>query len=322
MQSAPTTKPVARPARGVSKNLSQFLWLLLFLGIPLALYGLWVIYPTLRTFTLAFTEYDGLSPARWIGWANFKELFQTEAFRLALQHNLIWILIFITVPTSAGLALALVLNQGVRFDRFLKIAFYLPLVLAPVVTAMVWGWIYHPQQGLVNTVLFEVYRFLHFIGLGVDPQSARNIGWLGDPNLALLSVIAAAVWRQVGYVMVLYLAGLKTLDAEVLEAAKVDGAEGFNLFRYMIFPMLAPVTTVVVVISIVDSLRSFDLVNVMTNGGPFNTSEVLANYMVKASFHDYRQGFGAAIAVILFLITFVFSVIYLRQVMAQEEKTS
>jgi len=306
----------------MTTNLQQFFWLLVFLGLPLLLYGLWVIYPTIRTFTLAFTNYDGLSPARWIGWANFKELFQTEAFRLALWHNLIWILIFITIPTSAGLALAMVLNQGVRFDRFLKIAFYLPLVLAPVVTAMVWGWIYHPQQGLLNTVLVEILRLVKLLGFNVDPESARQIGWLGDPRLALLSVIAAAVWRQVGYVMVLYLAGLKTLDSEVLEAAKVDGAEGFNLFRYMIFPMLAPVTTIVVVISIVDSLRSFDLVNVMTLGGPFSTSEVLANYMVLTAFHDYRQGYAAAVAVILFLITFVFTLIYLRQVMAQEERRS
>lgn len=321
MQSAKTTPRSSRGSR-MTTNLQQFFWLLVFLGLPLLLYGLWVIYPTIRTFTLAFTNYDGLSPARWIGWANFKELFQTEAFRLALWHNLIWILIFITIPTSAGLALAMVLNQGVRFDRFLKIAFYLPLVLAPVVTAMVWGWIYHPQQGLLNTVLVEILRLVKLLGFNVDPESARQIGWLGDPRLALLSVIAAAVWRQVGYVMVLYLAGLKTLDSEVLEAAKVDGAEGFNLFRYMIFPMLAPVTTIVVVISIVDSLRSFDLVNVMTLGGPFSTSEVLANYMVLTAFHDYRQGYAAAVAVILFLITFVFTLIYLRQVMAQEERRS
>jgi ABC-type sugar transport system permease subunit len=185
---------------------------------------------------------------------------------------------------------------------------------------MVWGWVYHPQQGLVNTLLAGFLGLLQAIGFDVNPEEARRIGWLGDPNLALLSVIAAAVWRQVGYVMVLYLAGLKTLDTEVLEAARVDGAEGFNLFRYIIFPLLAPVTTVVVVISIVDSLRSFDLVNVMTNGGPFNSSEVLANYMVKTAFHDYRQGYAAAVAVILFLITFVFTLVYLRQVMAQEER--
>jgi len=300
------------------RQLDQARWLLFFLGLPLLLYAIWIIYPTFRTFVLAFTEYDGLSTPKWIGWQNYIEMFQTNAFRLALWHNLLWILVFITIPTSAGLAIALVLNTGIRFERFLKIAFYLPLVLAPVVTAMVWGWIYHPEQGLFNTVL--VWLLTPFKIFGIDPQAAKNIGWLGDPKLSLLSIIIAALWRQVGYVMVLYLAGLKTIDEEVLEAARVDGAEGWNLFRYMIFPMLAPVTTIVVVVSIVDSLRAFDLVNVMTLGGPFSTSEVLANYMVKTAFLDYRQGYAAAVATILFLITFVFSVIYLRQVMAQEEK--
>jgi ABC-type sugar transport system permease subunit len=303
-----------------SRNLNQGMWLVFFLGVPLLLYAVWIIYPTFRTFTLAFTEYDGLSPAQYIGWANYKEMFQTGAFKLALWHNLLWILIFITVPTTAGLAIAMVLNTGIRFERFLKIAFYLPLVLAPVVTAMVWGWIYHPEQGLFNTVIMWLLTPLQIFG--IDPKAAKSIGWLGDPKLSLLSIIIAAIWRQVGYVMVLYLAGLKTIDEEVLEAAKVDGAEGWNLFRYMIFPMLAPVTTIVVVVSIVDSLRAFDLVNVMTLGGPFSTSEVLANYMVKTAFLDYRQGYAAAIATILFVITFVFSVIYLRQVMAQEERQS
>ncbi len=302
------------------RQLDQAWWLVAFLAVPLLLYAVWIIYPTFRTFVLAFTEYDGLTPPTYIGWQNYIEMFQTNAFRLALWHNLLWILVFITVPTSAGLAIAMVLNTNIRFERFLKIAFYLPLVLAPVVTAMVWGWIYHPDQGLFNQVL--VWILTPFKIFGVNPEAARNIGWLGDPNLSLLSIIIAALWRQVGYVMVLYLAGLKTIDEEVLEAAKVDGAEGWTLFRYMIFPMLAPVTTIVVVVSIVDSLRAFDLVNVMTLGGPFSTSEVLANYMVKTAFLDYRQGYAAAVATILFLITFVFSVIYLRQVMAQEEKES
>jgi ABC-type sugar transport system permease subunit len=308
-----------RGTRFDAQAFRQFMTVGSFLAVPLLLYAVWVIYPTIDSFRLAMTEYDGLSAPKWIGFANFQELFGTEAFRLALFHNLVWIAIFITIPTSAGLALALVLNQGVKFDRFLKVSFYLPLVLAPVVTSLVWGWIYHPQQGLLNTVLAGFLGVLKSIGFAVDPASALKIGWLGDPKLALISVIAAALWRQVGYVMVLYLAGLKTMDTEVLEAARMDGAEGWSLFRHMIFPMLAPVTVVVVVVSVVDSLRSFDLVNVMTNGGPFSQSEVLANFMQKSAFHDYRQGYAAAIAVVLFLITFVFSLIYLRQVLAQEE---
>ncbi len=315
-----STNPIKRSSTKFDdRALRQFFVIASFLALPLLLYFMWVWYPTFDSFRLALTNYDGLEAPKFIGLDNFKEMFATETFRLALTHNLIWILVFITIPTSAGLALALALNQGVRFDRFLKISFYLPLVLAPVVTGLVWSWIYNPEAGLLNTVIVSLLKFLQQLGIHTDPAAAQKIGWLGDPKLALISVIAAALWRQVGYVMVLYLAGLKTLDTEVLEAAKMDGAEGWSLFRHMIFPMLAPVTVIVVVVSVVDSLRAFDLVNVMTNGGPYSQSEVLATYMQKSAFHDYRQGYAAAIAVVLFLITFVFSLIYLRQVMSQEE---
>jgi ABC-type sugar transport system permease subunit len=296
----------------VMKKLRNILVPASFLVIPLILYGVWVVYPTLSTFGLSMTDWDGLGKtSNFVGLKNFTDLFKDDAFKKALTNNLIWILIFISVPTSAGLALAITLNRSLRFDRFLKIAFYLPLILALVVAGLIWDWLYNPTAGLVNSILSLI------IG-----KKAFDIGWLGDPKMALYSILGTAIWRQVGYVMILYLAGLKTVDAEVLEAARVDGAEGWSLFRYMIFPMLAPVTTIVVVISIIDSLRSFDLVNIMTRGGPFHSSEVLANYMYISAFNDYRFGYAAAIAVVLFCISLVFIFIYLRQVIAQEEAGS
>ena len=300
--------------------LRRFLTVFSFLAVPVTLYAVWVIYPTLATLQLSFTDWSGVGDWKWVGLANFTRLLEEPTFRTALLNNLVWIAVFVTVPTAAGLALAVVLNTALRFDRFLKIAFYLPLVLATVVVALVWAWIYHPLQGLLNNLIFQALSVLRAAGLAVDPQAAFAIGWLGDPRLALAGVIGAAVWRQVGYVMILYLAGLKTVDAEVVEAARVDGAEGWTLFRHVTFPMLAPVTTIVVVISIIDSLRSFDMVYVMTQGGPFDTSQVLANYMYFAAFHDYRMGYAAAIAVVLFLISLAFIFAYLRQVMAQEEE--
>ncbi len=287
----------------------QFLTIFSFLAVPLLLYIVWVIYPTISTLVLSFSDWDGLSPTwQWVGLGNFQRLLGEDAFRKSIINNLIWIVVFVTIPTTIGLGLAMVLNNALRFDRFLKIAYYLPLVLATVVVGLVWSWVYNPDKGLLNSFLSL------FIG-----SNAFKIGWLGDPNLAIWSVIGAAVWRQVGYVMILYLAGLKTVDAEVLEAAKMDGAEGWTLFRYMIFPMLAPVTTIVAVISIIDSLRSFDMVNIMTRGGPFDSSNVLANYMY-LTFEDYKMGYAASIAVVLFLISLGFIFIYLRQVMRQEEE--
>lgn len=304
---------VQTPVRTVNRQqraINQFFTILSFLALPLLLYTVWVIYPTFRTLMLSMTDWDGLSKTyNFIGFENFERLWSEDPFRKSIVNNILWILVFITIPPAAGLGLAMVLNTNVRFDRFLKVSYYLPLVLATVVTALVWAQgVYNPRSGLIN----------QFLAVFIGQEAASKIQWLGDPNLAIWSVIAAAVWRQVGYVMILYLAGLKTVDTEVLEAAKMDGAEGWTLFRYMVFPMLAPVTTIVVVISVIDSLRSFDMVNIMTRGNPFDSSNVLANYMY-LSFEDYRMGYAASIAVVLFAISLVFIFLYLREVMRQEE---
>lgn len=293
--------------------------LALFLGIPLALYSLWVIYPLVKTLWLAFTDWDGISPAaRWVGISNFRMLFGDPVFWKALTNNLVWIAAFVLVPTALGLAIAVVLNRDVRFSRFLKISYYLPMVLSFSVVGLVWSWIYHPASGLLNSTLAAILQLLKHLGFRVDPQAAYNIGWLSNPKLVLWALIAAGVWRQVGYVMILYLSGLKTLDPTVLEAGRVDGAEGWKLFRYVTFPMLAPVTTVVVILSIIDALRVFDIVYVMTRGGPFHSSEVLANYMYIQSFHNYMWGYGSAIGVVLFLLSLGFIFVYLRHIAREE----
>ncbi|MER3602852.1 MAG: sugar ABC transporter permease [Thermus sp.] len=245
--------------------------------------------------------------------SNFERLFQDPAFYQAIRNNLIWLLIFLSIPTAGGLFLAYLLNHPIPLERFLKISFYLPLVLSPTVIALVWAWIYHPEQGLLNSALGGTIK-----GCG-NTLTARSIGWLGDPKLALGAILAAACWRQVGYVMILYLAGLKTLDPEIVEAAQVDGATGWTLFRRIILPLLTPITTLIVVISTVDSFRSFDLVYVLTRGGPFHSTEVLANYMYLAAFHDYQMGYAAAIAVVLMGITIAPIAFFLWYTVRREE---
>jgi ABC-type sugar transport system permease subunit len=142
---------------------------------------------------------------------------------------------------------------------------------------------------------------------------------LSNPALVTYSLIAAAVWRQIPYVMVLYIAGLKNVPSDLVEAALVDGASWFQRFRHVIIPMLLPATVIAVTISIIDSLRAFDIVYVMTRGGPFNSSSVMAHQMYTEAFNNYNMGYGAAIAVIQFIITFSFIALYLRRVMKQEE---
>jgi ABC-type sugar transport system permease subunit len=302
-----------------------------FLAIPLLLYAMWIVIPTFYTFYLSTTNWDGVSPNPAMmddPLANYRRLFGNpviryedtdedgvrtfdflpradRTFKTALTNNARWLAVFITVPTTAGLGLAMLLNTEMRGGRWYKISFYAPLVLSGPVIGLIWSWVYQPRAGLLNAAL---------TGLGVaDPP-----GWLAERDLAIWAIIFAAVWRQVGYVMILYLAGLKNVDPSLVEAAIVDGANRWTLFRRVILPLLSPVTTIVVIISIIDSLRSFDLVQIMTNGGPADSSQVLANMMYNEAFQNYKMGYAAAIAVVLFGISLVFIAFYLRRTIKQE----
>ena len=288
-----------------SKRLSQ-LTPYLFLIVPLIIYVIWVIGPMFYTFYLSLTDWDGLSTPSFIGWRNFERLFRDPVFFTSLTNNLKWIVCFITIPVVAGLGLAMALNREIPGAKAFKASFYSPLVLSLVVCGLIWSWMYQPASGLLNSVLRMV---------GLDSLAQ---GWLSDKKLVMWAIIVVAIWRQVGYVMVLYLAGLQGIDPGLVDASKVDGCNAWQTFRNVIFPLLAPVTVIVIVISIIDSLRAFDLVSVMTRGGPYNSSSVLANFMYIEAFNNYKMGYGAAISVVLFLISLVFIFIYLWRVMQDE----
>ena len=278
----------------------------LFLIIPILIYLIWVIGPMFYTFYLSLTNWDGLTTPEFIGFKNYSKLFDDKVFYISLTNNIKWLLAFITVPVVLGLGLAMALNRAIPGEKFFKMSFYMPMVLALVVSGLIWGWMYHPSGGLIN-------GFLQWTGL-----VEKGPGWLSDRDLVLWSIIIVAVWRQVGYVMVLYLAGLKSINPQLLEAATVDGATGWQVFWRIILPLLTPVTVIVLVISVIDSLRAFDLVSVMTRGGPANASSVLANFMYIESFNNYKMGYGASIAVILFFMSLIFIFIYLWRVMKDE----
>lgn len=278
----------------------------LFMLIPLALYFTCIVYPTFSTFYLSLTNWDGVTRnPRFIGFANYDRLFSDRDFHLSLQNNLRWLLVFITVPSVAGLFLAMIFNAEMVGGRFYKVSFFAPLVLSLPVIGLVWSFgVYNPQEGLLQLVAT-------WFG---NPDAKISI--LSSRQTAIWAVIAAAVWRQVGYVMVLYLAGLKNVDPSLVDAAQVDGADRLNLFFRVILPLLAPVTSIIVVISVIDSLRAFDLVSVMTRGG--NNTQVLANFMYIEAFNNYKMGYGASIAVMLFLISFVFILFFLWRVLQDE----
>ncbi len=277
----------------------------LFLAAPLALFLMWVIGPMIYSFYLSLTNWDGVSAPTFIGLRNYVRLFNDPIFWTALLNNAKWVVSFITAPVVIGLALAMILNRDIPGAKAIKSAFYSPYIIAPVVIGLIWGWMYQPANGLFSSVL-------HLLGVEKTP------GWISDPRLATWCIIAAAIWRQVGYIMTLYLTGLQGVDPSLIDASQVDGCNFWQTFRHVIFPLLSPVTVVVVVISIIDSLRSFDLVFVMTRGGPANSSSVLANMMYIEAFNNYKMGYGAAIAVVLFLITAIFIFIYLWQTLRTE----
>lgn len=278
----------------------------LFLAFPLTLYVLWVIGPAFYTMYLSLTNWDGLSKPRFVGLENFRTLFDDPVFMTSLMNNVKWLAIFIVIPVCLGLALAMILNKNIRGEKFFKASIYSPMILSPTVIGLIWGWMYDPAGGLINTTL---------TALGLKYLTA---GWLSNPKIVLYCIIAAAAWRHTGYVMVLYLTGLKGIPLSVLEAARVDGAKGWRMFWHILLPLLKPSTIIVLVVTIIDSFRAFDMVNMMTQGGPFNSSNVLANFMYMEAFHNYRMGYGAAVAVILFSIMFIFIVIYLREVVKAE----
>ena len=280
----------------------------LFVALPLLIYMVWVIGPMIYTFYLSLTDWDGVSALNFIGLRNFRTLFRDRVFYQSFTNNLKWIGSFITIPIAAGLALAMALNRAIPASKMFKAVFFFPMVLSFVVCGLIWSWMYQPDSGIINSLL-------RLVGLG---SAAR--GWLSDPSLVIWSIIFVAVWRQVGYVMLLYLAGLQSVNPELVDASKVDGANAWQSFRHVIFPQLTPITVVVVVISVIDSLRAFDLVYVMTKGGPFNSSSVLATFMYIEAFNNYRMGYGASISVILFAISLLFILIYLLRMLRTETR--
>jgi len=278
----------------------------MFLVIPLLLFIFWVIGPMLYTFYLSLTKWDGISAPVFIGFRNYEKLFRDPVFIISLKNNLKWVIAFITVPVASGLGLAVAVNREIPGGRFIKAAIFAPLVFSMVATGLIWAWLYNPAYGLINQIL-------NLIGL-----EKLAMGWLSDKDLVMWSIIFVAIWRQVGYVMILYLAGLSGVDPTLLDASKVDGCNGWQTFRNVTFPLLSPITIIVVIVSVIDSLRAFDLVSVMTAGGPYNSSSVLAIFMFIESFHNYKMGYGAAIAVILFIITLAFIIFYLTHVLRNE----
>ncbi|UFU02071.1 sugar ABC transporter permease [Ruania suaedae] len=278
----------------------------LFLLVPLAVEAFWVFWPALNSFSLSFTRWNGIGAAEPVGLGNYEALLADPTFQTALRNNVIWAVGFGGLSVAIGLALAVALNRPGRGIGLYRAAIYLPMVFSLAVTGLFWRVLYSPD-GLVNFSLATV-------GL-----SSLERQWLADPDVALYAVLVAAVWRQVGYIMVLYLAGLKGVDPALEEAAAMDGANRWQRFSRIVMPQLRSVNGVVFAVTVIDSLRTFDIVWAMTRGGPYNSTHLLSTYMFEQGFTLVNLGYGSAIAVVIFALAIVFIISYLVRSIRQED---
>ena len=285
----------------------------LFLMPAILMFTLYVVFPIFQSFQISLFKWDGLGSlnthGKYVGLDNYEKLLTRDrSFNTSLWNNLKW-LIFYLAAIPAGLCIALFLNQTVRGIRLYKSLFFFPFVISQIVVGLFFTWFYDPQYGLFNGII-------GFIGF-------EPINVLGDPNLATYGIIAAGLWPQTAFCMILYLTGLNSVDPEQIEAARLDGAKGLKMLWFIILPQLRPATFIAFVVTVIGSLRSFDLIAIMTNGGPFGSTRVLSFYMFEKSLSEYgfKMGYGAAIAVILFLIMMVFIGYFLWKTY-QDEKTT
>lgn len=291
-----TTAPAPRRRSGAAKGVPRIVWF--FLLIPLAVELAWVFWPAINSFFLSFTRWSGVGEAENVGLSNYRDLLHDPIFQTAATNTVIWTIGFGGASVLAGLALAVALNRPRRGVGIYRSAIYLPMVFSLVVTGLFWRVLYQPD-GAINST---------FEAIGLDALSRQ---WLADPDTALYAVLIAAVWRQVGYVMVLYLAGLKGVDPTLEEAAAVDGANRWQRFRHVVFPQLRGVNTVIFAVTVIDSLRTFDIVWAMTRGGPYDSTQLLSTYMFQQGFTLVNLGYGSAIAVVIFLLAIGFIITYL-----------
>lgn len=286
--------------------------LFLMVAIPSTILFVFIILPLLMSIALSFTSWNGIGGLErvldsFVGLKNYEDLNNVyRPFYPALIHNAIWLLFFLFIATPIGMFFAVLLDKNIRGTRFYQGALYLPVVLSLAIIGFIWQLIYAPEQGLLNTVL------------GTNRQD-NLISWLGDPDINLFAVLVAASWRHIGYVMLLYLAGLKAVDPSLREAASIDGANERQTFFYVVFPVLRPINIVVIVITVIESLRAFDLAFIINKG--LNGLELLSTLVTNNILGETaRVGFGSAIAVVMLVVSVVPIIIYLSRALREDDR--
>ena len=278
----------------------------------LAIYAIFALYPMLNVVVISFQKWNGLDPQRpFVGFANYTAIFTRDpVFWVAFRNTVIWTLMSLIFPPLVGLLLALSLNQKIFGRNSLRAIFYLPVIIAPIAVATMWKWMYDPFFGLFSQMLTS---------WGMQTWIKD---WLGNKDIALYSVFIAYLWQTVGFSMVLFLAGLQNVSQTLVEAARIDGAGRWAVFKHVTLPALRPTITIVLVLSIISSLKAFDIVYGLTGGGPAQSTQMLALWAFTQAMQIFDFGRGAAISVVLLLITMAIVIPYLRWTQKHEEVES
>lgn len=292
---------VQQKKRGIDKTA------LAFIAPALILYVLFIIVPTVSSVYYSFTSWDGISPdVKFIGLANYKEIFTSARFGNALKNTII-LTVFISVLENAfALALA-VLVDNIRWGKnFFRSAFYIPVLISGIVSGFIWKIMYNYNFGAINSILTQ-------IGLGDFRQD-----WLGNTSLTLIMIGVVLVWKGAGYYMIIYLASLQSVSTDVIEAAEIDGASPWQRFRMITIPLISGAFTINFTLSLINGLKVFDQINVMTDGGPGFTSETLVYLLYKVGFTEGRQGFGTAVGIMLLFIIIILNTIQQKFLRSRE----
>jgi multiple sugar transport system permease protein len=272
----------------------------LFIAPAMAIFFVFTLLPVAIATYLSFTNYDVFTKLDWIGTVNYEDVFQDELFWRALVNTVVYTGWSVPVSMAIGLALALLLNQKLRGLGIYRTVYYVPVVTSMVAVAMIWIQLFDPLYGVISNALE---------GIGI-----RGVNWLGDPNLAMPSIIVVSVWKVIGWNMLIYLAGLQGIPDYLKEAASIDGANGWQTFWRITLPLLQPTTFFIFVTSLIGAFQVFDQVYVMTGGGPAGATTTLVHQIYNAAFKALDMGYAAAMSFVLFGIILVVSLFSIRAI--------
>jgi multiple sugar transport system permease protein len=270
-------------------------WSFILLLPNIIVFLVFSLIPLIATFFISFNDWDLLTPMQWVGLANYKELFKDDIFLKSLWNTIYFTIGSVPIGIIISLFLAVAINQRIKGIKIFRTAFFLPVIASWVAVGLMWMWMYDKQFGLLN-------YFFDLIGIQGPP-------WLSSIKWAMPSIIITSIWKGLGFNMMLFLSGLQGIPESYYEAADIDGARWFGKFAHITIPCLSHTTLFVTIISIINSFQAFDLVYLMTFGGPARATSVLVFYLYQSAFRYFRMGYASAIAYIIFFMILIFSII-------------